>query len=420
MKKIGLMVLCFVVLTSYAQVLQPTVQTNSTISAIKLSQIDSVVNQYVKNRWLIGGSVIVVKDHQVVYYKGFGYADEKTKKPMAADALYRIMSQTKAITSLAIMQLYEQGKLDLDDNLSKYIPSFKNPKVISEYYAKDTSYTTVDAKREVTIRDLLTHSSGIDYTDIGSSKMSHIYNKANIPSGLGYFDANLVDRMTALGKLPLAHQPGEKFTYGLNSDVLGAVVEIISGMSLEAYFNKFIFEPMGMKDAYFNVPASKANRMPTVYTENEKKEIIEWPENFRKINSNYPLKAKTYFSGGAGLSSTAFDYAIFLDMLLNKGKYNGHQILSPRTVEVMLGHQLDFQKEGEDYFSLGFSVTSKKSAERNLRSAGSFSWGGYYGTNYWADPKENLIVLIMTQHTPNSHSDLGGKIENIIYGSLLK
>ena len=420
MKKIFLIVLSIIVITSNAQVLQPTVQTNSKISATKLSLIDSVVNQYVKNRWLIGASVIVVKDHQVVYYKGLGYADEKTKKPMAADALYRIMSQSKAITSLAIMQLYEQGKLGLDDKLSKYIPSFKNPKVINEYNAKDTSYTVVDAKREVTIRDLLTHSSGIDYTDIGSSKMSTIYNKANIPSGLGYFDANLVDRMTALGKLPLAHQPGEKFTYGLNSDVLGAVVEIISGMSLEAYFNKFIFEPMGMKDSYFNVPSTKASRMPTVYTENDKKEIIEWPENFRKINSNYPLKAKTYFSGGAGLSSTAFDYAIFLDMLLNKGKYNGRQILSPRTVEVMLGHQLDFQKEGEDYFSLGFSVTSAKSAERNLRSAGSFSWGGYYGTNYWADPKENLIVLIMTQHTPNSHDDLKGKIENIIYGSLLK
>ena len=274
MKKIVLIVLCFIVLTSNAQVLQPTIQTNPKISAVKLSLIDSVVNQYVKNRWIIGSSVIVVKDHQVVYYKGLGYADEKTKKPMAADALYRIMSQSKAITSLAIMQLYEQGKLGLDDKLSKYISSFKSPKVISEYNSKDTTYTVVDAKREVTIRDLLTHSSGIDYTDIGSSKMSAIYNKANIPSGLGYFDANLVDRMTALGKLPLAHQPGEKFTYGLNSDVLGAVVEIISGMSLEAYFNKFIFEPMGMKYTYFNVPANKANIMTTVYTEHDKKEII--------------------------------------------------------------------------------------------------------------------------------------------------
>lgn len=420
MKRILLVLFTFIIIVSHAQVLSPTVQSNPTISAAKLAHIDSVVNEYVKKRWLIGSSVIVVKDHQVVYYKGFGFADEKTKKPMAADALYRIMSQSKAITSLAIMQLYEQGKLELDDNLSKFIPSFKNPKVVKEYNEKDTSYTTVDAKREITIRDLLTHSSGINYTDIGSANMSAIYNKAGIPSGLGYFDANLVERMTALGKLPLTHQPGEQFTYGLNSDVLGAVVEIVSGMSLEAYFNKNIFEPMGMKDTYFNVPASKANRIPSVYTENNQNEVIEWPENFRKINSNYPLKAKTYFSGGAGLSSTAFDYAVFLDMLLNKGKYNGHQIISPRTVEVMLSHQLDFQKEGEDYFSLGFSVTSKKSAEQNLRSAGSFSWGGYYGSNYWADPKENLIVLVMTQHTPNSHGDLKNKIENIIYGSLLK
>ena len=418
MKKILLALFTLIIIVSKAQVLSPTVQTNPKISTAKLARIDSVVNEYVKNRWLIGSSVIVVKDHQVVYYKGFGFADEKTKKPMAADALYRIMSQSKAITSLAIMQLYEQGKLELDDNLSKFISSFKNPKVVKEYNAKDTSYTTVDAKREITIRDLLTHSSGINYTDIGSANMSAIYNKAGIPSGLGYFDANLVERMTALGKLPLTHQPGEEFTYGLNTDVLGAVVEIVSGMSLEAYFNKNIFEPMGMKDTYFNVPVSKANRIPSVYTENNQNEVIEWPENFRKINSNYPLKAKTYFSGGAGLSSTAFDYAVFLDMLLNKGKYNGHQIISPRTVEVMLSHQLDFQKEGEDYFSLGFSVTSNKSAERNLRSAGSFSWGGYYGTNYWADPKENLIVLVMTQHTPNSHGDLKNKIENIIYGSL--
>ncbi len=418
MKKFILGLLTFIVITANAQILSPTIQVNPKISTTKLALIDSVVNQYVKNRWLIGTSVIVVKDHQVVYYKGLGYADEKTKKPMAANALYRIMSQSKAITSLAIMQLYEQGKLDLNDKLSKFFPSFKNPKVINEYNAKDTSYTTINAKREITIRDLLTHSSGIDYTDIGSSKMSAIYNKAMIPSGLGYFDANLVERMSALGNLPLAHQPGEKFTYGLNSDLLGAVVEKVSGISLEAYFNKNIFEPLGMKDTYFNVPTSKADRMPTVYTEIDQN-IIEWPDNHRKINSDYPLKNNTYFSGGAGLSSTAFDYAIFLEMLLNKGKYNGLQILSPRTVEVMLSRQLDFQKDGDDYFSLGFSVTSAKTAERNLRSEGSFSWGGYYGTNYWADPKEKMIVLIMTQHTPNAHGDIKSKIEQIIYGSLL-
>ena len=157
---------------------------------------------------------------------------------------------------------------------------------------------------------------GIDYTDIGSKNMSAIYTKAGVPSGLGNFKESLLEKMTKLGTLPLVHQPGEKFTYGLNSDLLGCIVEIVSGTTLENYFQKNIFDPLGMKDTYFNVPASKANRMPTVYTENEAKQIIEWSPTFRNLNPNYPLVPKTYFSGGAGLSSTAYDYAIFLQMIL--------------------------------------------------------------------------------------------------------
>lgn len=328
------------------------------------------------------------------------------------------MSQTKAITSLAIMQLFEQGKLELDQPVADFIPTFKNAKVIKEYNSIDTSYTTVPAKRDITIRDLLTHTSGIDYTDIGSGKMSAIYNKAGVPSGLGYFNANLLESMKVLGTLPLAHQPGEKFTYGLNSDLLGCIVELVSGESLETYFNKNIFEPLGMKDTYFNVPATKADRMPTVYTENESNQVIEWAPTFRKINPNYPLIQKSYFSGGAGLSSTAYDYAIFLQMLLNKGKYNGKQIISPRAAALMISPQLDFKYNKTDDFGLGFSLTSEKSANLNMRNKGSFSWGGYYGTTYWADPTANMIVLIMTQQTPNAHGVLQTKIENIIYASL--
>jgi CubicO group peptidase (beta-lactamase class C family) len=401
-----------------AQTINNKISTNTHINYANLNKLDALVNEYISKGWETGMSVLVVKDQQLVYYKGFGVADVKTKAPMQADALYRIMSQSKAITSLAIMQLFEQGKLELDNPVSKFIPTFKNPQVVKDYNSKDTTYTTIDAKRQVTIRDLLTHTSGIDYTDIGSSMMSAIYNKANIPSGLGYFNANLIERMTALGSLPLAHQPGAKFTYGLNSDVLGAIVEIISGMSLEQYFNKNIFEPMGMQNTYFNVPENKKSKMPNVYTENDQHEIIEWPNNYRKINSNYPWQPKTYFSGGAGLSATAFDYAQFLQMLLNKGKYNGHQIISSRAVEVMTSPQLDFKYDGSNDFSLGFDVQSEKSAKLKMRNAGSFSWGGYYGTNYWADPKANLIVLIMTQHTPNSHGELKNKMENIIYSAL--
>ena len=314
--------------TAFSQVLSSEVTKSAHFDYSKLAQIDTEVNKYVNNHWLIGTSVIVVKDNKVVYYKGLGYANEASKKPMPANAIYRIMSQTKAITSLAVLQLVEQGKIGLDQNVSDFISTFKNPKVLDHLNAHDSSYTTLPAKREITIRDLLTHTSGIDYTDIGSKKMNAIYTKAGVPSGLGKFKESLLEKMTILGALPLIHQPGEKFTYGLNSDLLGCIVEIVSGTSLENYFQKNIFDPLGMKDTYFNVPASKADRMPTVYTENEANQIIEWSPTFRNLNPNYPLIPKTYFSGGAGLSSTAYDYAIFLQMILNGGKYNGKQIIS--------------------------------------------------------------------------------------------
>jgi len=403
----------------FGQTLSPTVvKNNSTINYSHLNHIETLVKPYLEQKKLVGSVVLVVKDNQVVHYKGYGQANAEQNKPMEANTIFRIMSQTKAITSLAIMQLFEQGKLDLDQKVSDFIPEFKNPTVMKEFNEKDSTFTTIPANREVTIRDLLTHTSGIDYADIGSAKMKAIYAKAGVPSGLGEFKFTLLDRMKILGKLPLAHQPGEKFTYGLNTDLLGCLVEVISGETLENYFQKNIFDPMGMKDTYFNLPAEKANRLAGVYTENEQKQVIPWGPTFRNINPNYPLAKKSYFSGGAGLSSTAYDYAIFLQMLLNKGKYNGKQIIGRRTAELMVSPQLNPGLLGNDNFSLGFQIQSEKSANLKMRNKGSFSWGGYYGTTYWADPKENLIVLIMTQHTPNSNAYVAGRIENIVYGSL--
>jgi CubicO group peptidase (beta-lactamase class C family) len=422
MKKFAtvLTALVLLVVTSVAQVLSPVVTKSKNLDPVKLAQIDSLLNKYVANNWLVGASTIIVKDNQVVYYKGHGFANQATKKPMEANAIFRIMSQTKAITSLAILQLFENGKIGLDQAVGDFIPSFYKQTVLKDFNAADTTYTTVPAKRNITIRDLLTHTSGIDYAAIGSKNMQAIYAKADMPSGLGKSNASLLDVMKKLGTLPLVHQPGEKFTYGLNSDLLGCIVEIVSGMTLEAYFHKNIFEPLGMRDTYFNVPASKANRLPTVYTEDSNNKIIEWGPTFRNIDPNYPLLGTTFFSGGAGLSSTAYDYAVFLQMILNGGKYNGKQIISPRTAELMLSPQLDFKYDGLNDFGLGFAITSDKASNLEARNKGSFSWGGYYGTNYWADPKEKLICLIMTQHTPNSHFGFQGKIENIIYGSLVK
>jgi CubicO group peptidase (beta-lactamase class C family) len=422
MKKFAtvLTALVLLVATSVAQVLPSVVTKSKNLDPVKLAQIDSLLNKYVANNWLVGASTIIVKDNQVVYYKGHGFANQATKKPMEANAIFRIMSQTKAITSLAILQLFENGKIGLDQAVGDFIPSFYKQTVLKDFNAADTTYTTVPAKRNITIRDLLTHTSGVDYAAIGSKNMQAIYAKADMPSGLGKSNASLLDVMKKLGTLPLVHQPGEKFTYGLNSDLLGCIVEIVSGMTLEAYFHKNIFEPLGMRDTYFNVPASKANRLASVYTEDSTNKIIEWDPTFRNIDPNYPILGTTFFSGGAGLSSTAYDYAVFLQMILNGGKYNGKQIISPRTAELMLSPQLDFKFDGLNDFGLGFAITSDKASNLEARNKGSFSWGGYYGTNFWADPKEKLICLIMTQHTPNSHFGFQGKIENIIYGSLVK
>ena len=173
-----------------------------------------------------------------------------------------------------------------------------------------------------------------------------------------------------------------------------------------------------MNDTYFNVPASKATRLATVYTEDSLHHIIKWSHEFRHIDPDYPTMNKHYFSGGAGLSSTAFDYAVFMQMLLNEGRYNGHQVLSPRTVEIMTSGQLAPGIFGDENFGLGFQITSAKSAANGPRYAGSFEWGGYYGTTYWADPKAHLVCLFMTQQNPNSHGDVERKFESLVYSSL--
>lgn len=408
----------FLCVVTNGQIIQTNLK-NTSIDYERLAKIDGMVNEYISKNWLTGAVSIIIKDGQLVQYKGYGYSDRASKTPMKNDAIFRIMSQTKAITSVGIMILYEEGKLLLDEPISDFIPEFKKQQVLDKFNEADTTYTTVPSKREVTFRHLLTHTSGLDYTDIGGTKVMAIYSKNGIPSGLGFFNTNLLDQMKKLGKLPLAFQPGDKFQYGLNSDLLGCLIEVISGETLEDFFRERIFEPLGMKDTYFTVPAAKAGRLASVYTEDSEHKIIEWSHEFRHIDPDYPKMNKHYFSGGAGLSSTALDYAIFMQMLLNGGVYNGHRILSKRSVEIMTSSQLEsgiFTRD--DYFGLGFQITSEKTAAKGPRYAGSFSWGGYYGTTYWADPKAHLVCLFMTQQTPNSHGDVEKKFENMVYSSL--
>jgi len=410
-------IILFISIVGQSQTIQTSTKNNN-VDYERLSKIDGLVNEYISKNWLTGAVTIIIKDNQLVQYKGYGYADVATKKPMKNDAIFRLASQTKAITSIGIMILYEQGKLLLDQPISDFIPEFKNPVVLDKFNDADTTYTTMPANSEITFRQLLTHTSGLDYSDIGSSKVTAIYAKNHIPIGLGYFDDNLLEKMKAMGKLPLSFQPGTKWQYGLNTDLLGCLIEVISGMNLEDFFRKNIFEPLGMKDTYFNVPSSKANRLANGYTEDASNKIIPWSHEFRNIDPDYPIMKKRYFSGGAGLSSTALDYAIFMQMLLNGGKYNGHQILGKRTVEMITSGQLKEGLFGDDNMGLGFGITSEKTAAKEPRNAGSFSWGGYYGTTYWADPKSKLVCLFMTQQNPNSHGDLEAKFEAIVYSSL--
>jgi CubicO group peptidase (beta-lactamase class C family) len=293
-----LLLLAFVFVSNiviHAQVIDKSGKLNADVDYKRLSLIDSLVNGYIKNDWEKGVVTIVIKDNQLIQYKGYGYLDADTKQPMPNNAIFRIMSQTKAITSVGIMTLYEKGKFLLDEPIADFIPEFKNPVVLDKYNAADTTYTTVPAKRDITFRDLLTHTSGIDYAAIGSDDMRAIYTKANIPSGLGNMNVGLLEGMKMLAKLPLKFQPGEKWQYGLNTDLLGCLIEVISGMNLEDYLHKNIFEPLGMNDTYFNLPQSKANRLAAVYTEDDNHKIIKWSHTFRDIDPELPAHAKKIF-----------------------------------------------------------------------------------------------------------------------------
>ena len=393
---------------------------NPSVNYERLGRIDTLINQYIARNRVAGAVTIVVKDGQIVQYKAYGYDDIDTKKPMTKDAIFRIASQTKAIASTAVMMLYEEGKFLLTDPIENYLPEFKNAMVLDKFNEADTTYTVVPAKRKVTIKDLLTHTSGLSYAVIGTKEMNAIYAKAGIPSGIGETKANLKEKMTILGGLPLSHQPGLKFTYSLSVDVLGYLVEKLSGLTLDEYLRKKIFQPLGMKDTYFNLPPEKHKRLTTLYTEDSQHQLVKQLKDRNGISPNYPTQTTQYFSGGAGLSSTAYDYAIFMQMMLNKGSFNGVQILSPRVVEMMTQNQIGDLMEGNNKFGLGFEITSEKTASESPKNANSFGWGGYFGTNYWADPREKLVCLFMIQKSPNSDGELVRKFEIAVYQSLKK
>ena len=392
-------------------------------SVERLNRIDNMIKRYIDAGKMNGATALIARNGKIVYYRGFGYDDKENKKPMKRDAIFRIASQTKAITSVAVMILFEEGKFLLDDPLSKYIHSFKNPQVLDKFNEADSTYTTVPAKREVTIRDLLNHTSGIGYAQIGSKESNAIYAKNNIRSFYGQGSKSLAEDMQKLGTLPLMHNPGEKFTYGLNTDVLGYLVEVVSEMSLDDFFKKKIFGPLGMKDTYFYIPPEKQNRLATTYYPDSTGKLQKLPDEYYdngQIKINFPKTNGSYFSGGAGLSSTVYDYAIFLQMLLNGGEYDGKRILSRHTIKMMITNQLgDISSDEKNTFGLGFSIVSNEDSGKEPVSVGTYSWGGIYSTDYWADPEEKIVGLIFKQFWNDPAQETNQKFKVMTYAALI-
>jgi CubicO group peptidase (beta-lactamase class C family) len=386
------------------------------ISSERLNRIDSMLLRAIDDKWIAGAVGFIARDGKIIYNRSFGVSDLENKLPMQTDNIFRIASQTKAIASIGLMMLFEEGKFLLDDPLSKYIPEFSHPQILDKFNEKDTTFTTVPANREITIRDLLTHTSGIDYAGIGSGTMNAIYAKGGIIGGFGNDRIKIGDDIKLLGKLPLIHQPGERFTYGLNVDVIGYLIEILSGEKLDQYLKGRVFDPLGMTDTWFYLPEEKQSRLVKVNTENTDHHVASLPQTNEMVK--YPLLKGTYFSGGAGLSSTTKDYAIFLQMLLNKGEYNGKKLLSSRTVELITSNQIGDLNLGVNKFGLGFEITTERGQAILGISEGSFAWGGYFGTTYWADPEEQLVCLLFMQQSPLSHGEIGNKFKALVYQTL--
>lgn len=398
--------------------------TYSSFSKAGFSRLNSIVKQYVDSQWIAGAVMIVAKDGNIVYHEAIGYSDIKSKEKLRTDHIFRIASQTKAITSVGIMMLMEQGKLLLDDPLSKYIPAFANTMVLDKFNKADSSFTTIKAKRDVTIRDLLTHTSGIGYAQIGSEEYQAMTAKAGIYAGLGVSGITLEDQVRRIASLPLEHQPGERFTYGLNIDVLGRVIEVISKEPLDKFFRKNIFDPLGMNDTWFYLPADKHKRLVALHGEDSTGKLYRITEPIplagADMDADYPLSKGKMFAGGAGLSSTANDYAIFMQMILNGGIYNGKRLLSDNSVKLLSVNQIGDLTVGNNKFSLAFGVYTAKEAARLGLPAGTLEWGGAFNSSYWIDPENGIIAQLFINQWPNSHGDIHDKFKVQVYSALVE
>ncbi len=387
------------------------------ISKERLTKINAMLDEAVVSQQIPGLVAMIVKDGKIIYHEAKGLTDVESGKKMEKNFIFRIASQTKAITSTAIMMLWEEGKFRLDDPISKYIPEFKNPQVLNTFRYGDTTYSTRTSSREITIRHLLTHTSGLGYGVIdGDERMKMIYHKAGVMDLFTTENITIGESVKRLAKLPLHHEPGTKYTYSEGLDVLGYLVEIISGKSFDVFLKERIFDPLGMNDTRFYLNEAQAPRLVTVHTRKDGK-WVPFPVTF--YDPAYPKTgAKAFFSGGAGLSSTTEDYAKFLQLYLNGGIYNGKRILSPHTITTIMTNQVgDLLGEGGKDYGLAFGLVDEKGVQLGgIGSLGTFDWGGYFNTQYFADPKEKIIGLLFKQTSGAGNGDeTGWKFRQMVF-----
>ncbi len=387
------------------------------MSTERLARIDAICEQAVAEGDIPGVVAFVARHGKIVYWKAFGMADSQTQRRLKRNDIFRIASMGKPITATAVMMLWEEGKFQLDDSISEYIPEFKHPQVLEDYHASDASYTTIPAKREITIRHLLTHTSGLGYGQIDKDeRFKRIYEQAGITDLFTTENVSLEENVKRLAPLPLHQHPGEGYTYSIGYEVLARLVEILSGLPYDAFLKERLFDPLGMNDTEFYLPPDKARRLVTIQHPSDNGQWRRYPVTF--YDPDFPLKGqKRYFSGGAGLCSTAKDYATFLQMILNGGELNGTRLLSRTTLQSALSDQIgDLRgKNMNRYYSLMFSITNEIGVSVGGRgSVGSYATAGYFNTNGFADPQEGTVGVLMKQTRDAKSDDTGWQFRLLV------
>jgi CubicO group peptidase (beta-lactamase class C family) len=398
------------------------------LSSSGLKRLDALLQDAVDQQQIAGGVALLARKGKVGYLQAIGRQDVEAGKPMAPDTIFRIASMTKPVTSVAVMMLVDEGRLRTTDPISKYLPEFKSPRVLVPA-ADGAGYALVPAERAITVHHLLTHTSGITYRFLGRPHLGPLYRQAGISDGLSQTEGTIADNVKRLAALPLLHQPGTAFEYGLSIDVLGRLVEVVSGQGLDQLFHQRIFKPLRMTDTSFFLPAEKRSRLAALYAPGTDKKIVrvgEEPVTAGELiySASYPYRGpRTYFSGGAGLVSTASDYARFLQMLLGGGELDGVRLLKPETVKQMTQSQIGMLKPliggtPGNPFGYGFGIVTAEGKDKDVASVGTYSWGGIFYTHFWVDPRKELVGILLTQVYPYGHLTLRNDFKKLAYEAL--